>query len=89
MIGRWLLALRSDTRIFLYAGKRPDGSVWVQKKNSATKFVTREQAESFGLLLTTEEPEIIGKVEVVPYEEALEAKKAGEPSSVDGGQAGR
>ena len=85
MIGRWLVAIPSVPHYHYYAGKAGDRGVWVKRKNSATKFVSHAEAESFALLIAIEQPELLSKVVAIPYDECPP-----DPAPVvDGREAGR
>lgn len=83
---RWLILLGHTTGPYYYAGRRNQnsGSVWVPRRNSATKFLSRDEAESYALIIAVEEPETIAKLSVVNYDEARD----GAPS-VDDRKAGK
>lgn len=84
MIGRWLVAIPSVPHYHYYAGKSGGRAVWVKKRDSATKFVSFTEAESFALLIAIEQPELLSKVVVASYDECSDPAP-----SVDGGEARR
>lgn len=69
---RWLILLDHNAGPHYFAGRRNQnsGSVWVPRRNSATKFLSQAEAESYALIIATEEPEVIAKLTVVNYDDA-------------------
>lgn len=63
----WVLAIWVRNRFSYYAGTDSGRSVWIPVPGPAMKFPSQREAESFGLLFSTREPELIGKVEVLEH----------------------
>jgi len=80
-MGRWLIQLSHKQGVpHYYGGKRMSGgSVWISRRNFATKFLSQEEAESYALIIAAEEPEVLSKLSVVNYDDA----KDGAPSMDD------
>ncbi len=57
--------------------------LWTKKSSRATKFQSREEAESYGILIATEQPWTIGILEVVDLDE-WEKSHPEEPKTTHG-----
>lgn len=81
---RWLIQLSHVPGLpHYYGGKRTSGgSIWISRRNFATKFNTSDEAESYALLVAIEEPETLSKLLVVNYDDARDGT-----ASVDDRQA--
>ncbi len=70
-MGRWLIQLFHDDHPHYHGGERSGpGSIWVFRREFATKFNSPEEAETFALLLSVKEPEVLAKLAVVNYDDA-------------------
>ena len=79
-MGRWLIQLSHGDHPHYHGGEcSGPRSLWVFKREFATKFESSEGAETFALLLSVKQPEVLAKLSVVNYDNA----KDGAPSMDD------
>ncbi len=54
---------------FYFSGESPDGLGWTGKRDRATKFQSQNEAESYAILISLEDPALFGKLVVVDLDE--------------------